>query len=504
MCIIISAVMSESKAATSKAALDELMEPWCASEITETQQQRRADVVRAKELWNEVLRKLRDNQRKTVKAHDPGKRTQPFFPFVDLPAELRNMIYNFCLDDEKLARNPDMTKRTVARTGLWSSKTRYDHSARQKRVLEIRAEKPTDAHREEDDSRKAHLDMIAKNELKRAERSEAGLTAGAREAFDLYKLEYDMYASPSAPATDGENNHDQGIFMSGDMTTKKGVLEVDVRGNLVDDLPMLSYVDREIFSHTLFLYYSTVSEGLWVRWVVRNLDFFPFLRFYQAFTTGDNAVEIPPSRLHIEIDDIEEEIDDGLHAKKFVHAKRLIELHWLEGLPLFGCLTGLCDRGDCKGPFGDYMYSVRQIVALYRIDNEAWHSLSVKYLHDWETMDAYDSIESDFTDLDDAELVEQVIDTLCKGIEYNLGYKGSYSRLGRDKTEWSQDDLELFHYKGSHAKTAYEKEHAIVRVVSLYRKKVDRELRWRLGNTYEEWERLPDRDDVRNLDRVIL
>ena len=151
------------------------------------------------------------------------------------------------------------------------------------------------------------------------------------------------------------------------------------------------------------------------------------------------------------------------------------------------------------------MYSVRQIVALYRIDNEAWQSLSVKYLHDdWEIMNEYDLGECDFTYLTDAELVEEVIDTLCKGIEYNLGYTGSYSRLGRDKTEWSQDDFELFQYKGSHANTAYEKEHAIVHVVSMYRKKVDCELRWRLGDAYEEWERLPDRDDVRNLDRVIL
>ena len=102
-----------------------------------------------------------------------------------------------------------------------------------------------------------------------------------------------------------------------------------------------------------------------------------------------------------------------------------------------------------------------------------------------------DALESDFATLSDAELVEAVIDMLCGAIEYNLGYTGSYARIGRDQTEWDQDIFETFRYKGSHFRTAYEKEHAIVRVVSLYRK-VDRTLRDQLGEIYEDWESVPD------------
>ncbi|KAI4943059.1 hypothetical protein J4E86_010006 [Alternaria arbusti] len=473
-------------------ALEELKRPWSATALTETQEQRRSDVASAKILWSQVLVEFRQKQGMTVKNYNLRRKRQPFFQFLDLPGELRNMIYDICLDNEKTTRNPDMTKRTRVYRGSMGSKSFLDRNIRQKRVKEIRARKPTQVHRMRDAARKVALEKIVERRLKLATRSRDGLTVGALEAFYLYKLEHDMYTLPSKRVTDGQNNHDQGIFRSGNRTTKKGVLEIDVRGNLVDDLPMLSYVDRAIFSETLFLYYSTVREGLWIKWTVRNLDFFPFLRFYQAFTRGENAVEIPPSRLHIEFDKEKEETDDGLHAKKFVHVKRLVELHWLDGFPLWSCLTGLSDRQDCKGPFGDYMYSVRQVVALYRIDHEAWKSLSVEYLRRCEAMGDDDALESNFATLSDAELVEAVIDMLCGAIEYNLGYTGSYARIGRDQTEWDQDIFETFRYKGSHVKTAYEKEHAIVRVVSLYRKKVDGTLRDRLGEAYEDWESIPD------------
>jgi hypothetical protein len=36
------------------------------------------------------------------------KSIQPFFPFFDLPVELRSMIYDICLDNEKIKRTPDM------------------------------------------------------------------------------------------------------------------------------------------------------------------------------------------------------------------------------------------------------------------------------------------------------------------------------------------------------------------------------------------------------------
>ncbi|KAL1799247.1 hypothetical protein ACET3X_003284 [Alternaria dauci] len=494
--------MSTLAIATCDSVLDELKKPWSATVLTETQKQHRSDVARAKELWTSILDELRGSYQSTVKRYDFRKSTQPFFPFFELPPELRNEIYGLCLENERVERNPKMESHREY-YGLFRSKSWVVYSKQSQRVREIRASKPTIMQMERDEARRKKLNKIVERRLKHAQSRKGGLTPGALEALELYRQEHDMY-TPRAQEIlpDGEINHDQGIFDPRKENEKKGVLEVDATGNLLDDLPILSLVDRQIFCETFFLYYSMTREGLWVKWRVRNLDFFPFLRFYRSLTTGQLRLEIPPSRLHIELQTDEEERDGYWHAKKFSHVKRLVELHWLDGFPLWGCLTGLSDRQDCKGPFGDYMYSVRQTVALYRVDHEAWKSCSIKYLHRSQEMDHDDSSVGKIEALSDSELVEATIDMLCNAMEYNLGYKGSYSRIGRDGTEWDENVFEMFNYEQQHAKVAHEKEHAIVHIVGQYRKRIDKELKGWLGEAYDEWERLSD--DARIPEDVIL
>lgn len=65
-------------------------------------------------------------------------------------------------------------------------------------------------------------------------------------------------------------------------------------------------------------------------------------------------------------------------STRFENIKRLIELHWLDGVPLWGCLTGLYSDRDI-GPLEDWLYSVRQIVALYRCDYAAWKEETITY-----------------------------------------------------------------------------------------------------------------------------
>ncbi|KAG9193400.1 hypothetical protein G6011_03435 [Alternaria panax] len=265
---------------------------------------------------------------------------------------------------------------------------------------------------------------------------------------------------------------------------------------------MISLVDRQISYDTLFLYYATIKECLWVKWKVRNLDLFPFPRFNRSLTTDVLRLGIPPSRLRIEFEIEKEDSNDRLHVNKFLQAKKLIQLHWLDGFPLWSCLTSLSDRQDYKDLFGDYTYSVRRIVALYRVDREAWKSHSIKYLHGCKAMDNDDSSTNEIEALSDADLVEAIINMLCVAMGCNLGYKGSYSRVGRDETEWDEDGFEVFNYKGLHIKIAHEKERAILHVASQYRKQFDKELKERLGEVYDECERLPE--DARIPEGVIL
>jgi hypothetical protein len=114
------------------------------------------------------------------------------------------------------------------------------------------------------------------------------------------------------------------------------------------------------------------------------------------------------------------------------------------------------------------------------------------YLQKCESDDTDESAPNDFAALPDPNLVEAVIDILCKAMEYNLGYDGNFSTVDRDGRDWDEDVFKVFRYKRKHRKTASRREHMIVLIIRQYRKKVDTLLRERLRDEYNEWERLPD------------
>jgi len=181
--------------------------------------------------------------------------------------------------------------------------------------------------------------------------------------------------------------------------------------------------------------YSYTREGLWFKWKINNLDIIPFLRFLQSLSTGEWSLAIRPKQMHVTFE-VEDEIKDmELHVSKFENLKRLIELHWLEGFQLWGCFTGFTDYEEERGLFFDWMNSVRQIVALYRIDREVWKSRSVQHLQGHELLESDEIAASNFSDLTDTELVETVIGMLCQTIEYHSGYDGNYPAVGRDGKE---------------------------------------------------------------------
>ncbi|KAA8618219.1 hypothetical protein PtrV1_09726 [Pyrenophora tritici-repentis] len=416
--------------------IEVLKQPWSATALTPDQEQRGADVASAKELWNKVMQDFRarkDEITKDLLEKDNGNNEnetrhveQPFC-FMDLPGEIRDMIYDFSIQDDAVMRQRRVREESFRRCLLnrsFGSPSWYhirQHTARA---------------RKQEDIEYTREQLDRKNELRklRKAKKENGLTDGCCEAFE-----------------------------------------------------------RQIFHDTFYLYYSRKREGLWFTWTVKNLDFFHFLRFWQSLMTrGDHSVEIKPEEVHLKFVDENEMKDIVLHDRKFENVKRLVELHWLEGFPLWGRLTGCTDFEDDRGPFFDWMYSVRQIVALYRVNRETWKSHSIKHLRKCEDLDDDESLETNFPALADVELVEKIIDMLCYAIEYNLGYRGNYTLLGRDGKECDKDVFKVFWYKRNHRKIALEREHAFVHHVRQYRNKIDKELRDLLGETYGEWERLAD------------
>lgn len=85
---------------------------------------------------------------------------------------------------------------------------------------------------------------------------------------------------------------------------------------------------------------------------------------------------------------------------------------------------------------------------------------------------------------------------LTEAAFFRLGYRGSWSPVGRDKSEWHKSQMNMLRLQGEHRKVAYQREHAIVHSVDLYCDEADERLRQVLGDQYAEWESWPDREEI--------
>jgi hypothetical protein len=362
---------------------------------------------------------------------------------------------------------------------------------------------PTPEQNKHEEELRALLNQISRNRI----RNGVYMT-GCLEAFDKYKAEHGMYSRRCAHENHDREEKEEEEEEHDEKRDTEHIIPINARGNICGDVPMLSLVNRQLFQDTFYPYFSELREGMWFRWTIRNLDFFPFLRFMQNLRQPPYPIEILPAQMHMKYDDTDEGRDRVLHKRKFEHVKRLIDLHWLQGFPLWGCLTSMCDTRCYNSPLGELLYSVRQIVALYRVQHDAWQKWSIEFLQ------ACERAESELNECEDAhnyrelpaaELVEQVIDRLCKVIEYILGYERTFPPLGGNETKWDKDILKTFRYKRAHKKVAYSVEHAVVNCLHQYRRAVDSKFRGLLSeDAYAEWEALPDRGTTGQIPEGIV
>ncbi|KAF1918831.1 hypothetical protein BDU57DRAFT_121428 [Ampelomyces quisqualis] len=126
--------------------------------------------------------------------------------------------------------------------------------------------------------------------------------------------------------------------------------------------------------------------------------------------------------------------------------KRLIEVHWLHGFPLWASLTSLSDQAQIL--FTDYMYSVRQVVALWRLDETLWRRLTVRSLRVYDLVKCRVSQEMFWANKSTPELVEAAISMLAEASEFKLGYRGSWSPEARGGSDWHEKHMRMFWYRG--------------------------------------------------------
>lgn len=85
----------------------------------------------------------------------------------------------------------------------------------------------------------------------------------------------------------------------------------------------------------------------------QEIELLPSFRFLQYLFTGEWSLAIKPKQMYVQFEAEDEVKDSELHVSKFENVKRLVELHWLEGLPLWSCLTCFTDYEEESGPFFD-------------------------------------------------------------------------------------------------------------------------------------------------------
>jgi len=532
--------------------LELLKGPWSAT-LTQDQQQKEAGSVAGKKLWGEVMKRLfrridrvhrmgdtydeRDDRVSTSDSDheleddtdedgDDDRNIRPF-PFLGLPVETRLRIYKFVVANEEDVRGererkydlephvgrlvrPNPPSYHYNRPSMMAGYARQMASTYPPRQ---RSKSHTADQKELENERRLLIDRLSKRVLARAAQH-GQLVPGAEEAFQQYKLQHEMYARRCWHEEDheededtrkSEDEHDSAEDEDNDdeRTTvvpkedPKRVVYVNARGNICDDLPMLALTCRQVFSEMWEVIYPRSKPASSFKATVRNLNLFPFFRVCQMLGRPPwVAFPVQADLVDVEFDTKFAEKDDALHANTFQHVKRLIGLHWFRGFPIWGCLTGLSSSTSrTENPFTDFMYSIRQNVALWRLDLDEWQRVSTSYLRRCERTENRRSPKNTKTywlQRESEEIVEATIDMLTKAAEYRLGYEGSFSPIARDGSEWYEDCMTMFRYKGDHRKIAYEKEHAFVNVVRQYCEEVDVILRKRLGDQYEQWEKLPD------------
>lgn len=322
-----------------------------------------------------------------------------------------------------------------------------------------------------------------------------------RKAFHFYKHQHDVFVDRCF-----HEEHDG-----------RGVIRVNERGNLCADLPSLALTCRQVFREM----WSLLYDGQRYEATILNLDFFPFLRFLHMLKTLDVA-DVTGDMVDLDYREVAPEKDDDDNKKtqykaKFDNLDKLIQMHWLDDLPLWGCLAGRYQEDfediedqseleylgikDSRNALGNWLYAARQVVALYRINLSEWRYLSAKLLEVFDIL-TYPPQDSRFHSgrlfdtgaywqrAYEEQLIQQIIGLISAAIAYSLGYVSNFKDTFNDLNDanYEQGKYGFFLYRDEFVRIAHEYEHSVVLLVKKYCNEVDGMLRDLLKDDHDEWE----------------
>ncbi|KZM28689.1 Glutathione transferase [Ascochyta rabiei] len=471
--------------------LKTLSSPSVIQDLTDDQAGRIADQRGARHLFNKFLSAYRQRAillREEICAVDSddeslsGSQTHNVFRFLDLPVELRIMVYEIhCAEYRRAYRISEEYYRK--KIGGIQGPLYKRRSENKEACFQIETRR---------------IGTQIWSDIIKPEQAWNTIT----EPYEEYEIQHQYQGSC-------RYNHERHFYVS--------IVSVNARGNLCENLPPLLLVSRQLFSEAWVSNFSVRPGYLRFKVKIRNFSVFPFLRLAQLLQRRD--IPIDGNMVQIQLDNRRD--DDRCYKKNEVENKvgevaekgyevcssnryavrsrrlsRLFELHWLQGVPLWNCFTNTsCDRferDDDSITFRTWLYSIRQIVALHRIDTSKWRDLSTQLLR------RHDELHKDefLWPLSDSSMIEAVVGVFNEALKYQIGRTGYYAQgrygdaVAKQKPPAVRESKEA-HYESRYAPddgVTTEREHAIVHNVTLYRVKINEAIRLELADVYEEWE----------------
>ena len=133
------------------------------------------------------------------------------------------------------------------------------------------------------------------------------------------------------------------------------IITINQRGNFCGDLPSLALTCREAFREVWGLIFPKNNDEITIHIKIGDLDFFPFLRFAKLLKRNV-GMDITGNMIeNVEFSESSPETGEEktTYKRKFTRIKRLIEMHWHDGVPLWDCLTGLRELEVDDDMFGE-------------------------------------------------------------------------------------------------------------------------------------------------------
>jgi hypothetical protein len=202
-----------------------------------------------------------------TKGKEVDKSDEPF-RFLDLPAVIRNAIYDMSLEDdnearERRKRSLDPAQSYPAYLGGYGSRGRilfYSYRNSDEHKCKIG---PTPEQKKLEEELRALLNQISRNRIRNGV-----YTTGCLEAFDKYKAEHGMYSRRRSHENHDREEKEEEEEEHDEKRDTEHMIPINARGNICSDVPMLSLVNRQLFQDTFYLYFSEPREGMWFRWTI--------------------------------------------------------------------------------------------------------------------------------------------------------------------------------------------------------------------------------------------